>query len=134
MNLFQNGFFDMKRCVVESTYKLSNGKKLILINIHLSAFDNGGKIRAQQIQWLEDHLEKVYNKSENYVIVGGDWNHILSDDVRENPVAETPEWVAMLPKTLEANTGFKMVFDKNINTVRNNDKPYIKGESFETHY
>lgn len=125
-------FFDLKRCVVESTYKLSNGKKLILINIHLSAFDKGGKIRAKQIKWLEEHLEKVYDKNENYVIVGGDWNHILSDEVRENPAVETPEWVAILPKTLETNTGFKMVFDKTVNTVRNNDKPYIKGESYET--
>lgn len=125
-------YFDLKRCVVENTFELNNGKKLILINIHLSAFDKGGKIRAKQIEWLEEHLEKVYDKNENYVIVGGDWNHILSDTVRENPAIETPEWVAILPNTLETNTGFKMVFDKNINTVRNNDKPYIKGESYET--
>lgn len=125
-------FFDLKRCILENTYKLSNGKSLIIINVHLSAFDKGGKIRAKQIQWMEEHLRKVYDNSQNYVIVGGDWNHILSDNVKENSDIETPEWVAVLPKTLEVNTGFKMVFDKNVNTVRNGDKPYKEGEVYET--
>lgn len=129
---FPKRYFDLKRCVVENTYELSNGKKLIVINVHLSAFDKGGKIRALQVKWLEEHLQKVYDKSKNYVIVGGDWNHILSENLRSDALGEEPEWVAILPAALETNTGFKMVYDKNINTVRNNDKPYIKGESYET--
>lgn len=125
-------FFDLKRCVMENTYQLSNGKELIVINLHLSAYDEGGTVRAEQVAWLEEHLQKAYDKDKNYVIVGGDWNHILSVDIQEKINTEIPDWVAVLPSSLTVNTGFKILYDEQVNTVRNNDKPYVEGENFET--
>lgn len=124
-------FFDLKRCVMENHYELSNGKELILINVHLSAYDKGGEIRALQIEWLSKHLQEIYKKDKNYVVVGGDWNHLLSEKLESKLVGEVPEWLAVLPETLSEQTGFRVVYDEKVNTVRNNDKPYVKGENFE---
>ena len=124
-------YFDLKRCVMENRYKLSNGKELIVINLHLSAYDKGGTIRAQQLAWLTKHLAEIYDKNKNYVVIGGDWNHILSEKLADRTVGEKPEWVAVIPDTLTTETGFRMVYDEKVNTVRNNDKPYVKGENFE---
>lgn len=125
-------YFDLKRCVMQNTYQLSNGKKLILINIHLSAFDEGGEIRVEQVNWLSKHLQSLYKKDENYVIVGGDWNHILSERLESKIIGKMPSWVAILPSTLLKETGFRMVYDEKVNTVRSLQKPYVEGESFET--
>lgn len=125
-------YFDLKRCVMQNTYQLSNGKQLILINIHLSAFDKGGEIRAEQIDWLSKHLQGLYKKDDNYVVVGGDWNHILSEKLESKIIGKMPSWIAILPSTLLKETGFKMIFDENVNTVRSLQKPYVEGESFET--
>ncbi len=125
-------YFDLKRCVMQNTYQLSNGKQLILINIHLSAFDKGGEIRAKQIDWLSKHLQGLYKKEDNYVVVGGDWNHILSEKLESKIIGKMPSWVAILPSTILKETGFKMIFDENVNTVRSLQKSYVEGESFET--
>jgi hypothetical protein len=42
-----------------------------------------------------------------------------------------PKWVNLLPDSL-FETGYKIIYDKNVNTVRSEDKPYIKGQNFET--
>lgn len=125
-------YFDLKRCVMANTYTLSSGKELVIVNIHLSAFDEGGKIRAQQIEWLSSYLQKTYQKDKNYVIVGGDWNHLLSEALHDKIVGEIPEWVAVLPDSLAAETGFKVYYDEKVNTVRSNEKAYVAGENFET--
>lgn len=125
-------YFDLKRCVMENTYHLSNGMELIVVNVHLSAFDEGGKIRAQQIEWLSNYLQKRYNKERNYILVGGDWNHLLSSTLQDKIVGEMPEWVAILPDSLEDETGFHAVYDEKANTVRSNEKAYVAGENFET--
>lgn len=124
-------YFDLKRCVMENTYTLQNGKKLIVMNVHLSAYDEGGKVRALQIDWLIDHIEKVYDSNDNYLIIGGDWNHLMSQALRDKIEGEVPDWVATLPEKLTSETGFKVAYDKDISTARSNEKPYVKGENFE---
>ncbi len=64
--------FMLDRCFMVNRYKLSNGKQLLMINTHNSAYDTGGLRKAQMIQ-IREFVEKEY-KQGNYVIVGGDWN------------------------------------------------------------
>ena len=40
--------FDLDRAIVEHTIPVNNGKHVRLVNLHLSAYDEGGKIRKQQ--------------------------------------------------------------------------------------
>lgn len=124
-------YFDLKRCIMENSYTLDNGKQLIIINVHLSAYDEGGKVRAHQVDWLIDHIMKIYDENDNYLIIGGDWNHLMSQSLRDKIEGEVPGWAQVLPEKLMEQTGLKLAYDPNVSTSRSNDKPYKKGENFE---
>ena len=49
---FPTKFFDLDRCFLIERIPVSNGADLVLINNHMSAYDEGGKIRAQQLELL----------------------------------------------------------------------------------
>merc|ERR1711879_604590 len=107
-------YFKLDRSVMEEVYDLGNGKSLYMINLHLSAYDQGGTIRAEQVGFIIDHINEIYNDGENYVIFGGDWNHLLDDSRYAD---DLPGWVATLPDAL-FETGFNLGYDTNTTTVR----------------
>lgn len=124
-------YVDLKRCVMTNTYPVDNGKTLYLVNVHLSAFDKGGVIRAQQLEWLIQYMTDLYDPEKNYVVLGGDWNHLMSQAIFDRIVGEPESWIAVLPETL-TDTGFELVYDDGTNSVRSAVKPYVAGENFET--
>jgi endonuclease/exonuclease/phosphatase family metal-dependent hydrolase len=63
----------LKRCFIYSKYEISNGKKLVIINLHNSAFDDESELRKAELEMLKEILISEYKKG-NYVIAGGDWN------------------------------------------------------------
>lgn len=65
--------FHLDRCALLQRYPLPNGKELVVVNTHNSAFDQGGVLKKQQLRYLDTLLTAEYSKG-NYVIVGGDWN------------------------------------------------------------
>lgn len=65
--------FQLDRCLLVQRYKVKNGKELVLINAHLSAYDKDGSLKAQEMKFLREYCLKEYEKG-NYVIVGADWN------------------------------------------------------------
>lgn len=127
---FPRIYFMLDRCIMETVTPLSNGKELLFINLHLSAFDKGGAIRAQQTKFLIDYIKERKNEN-NYIILSGDWNHLLSKSFLENFDGELPDWVALLPEEL-SKLAFTLVADENVNTIRATSTPYVKGTSFET--
>ena len=68
--------FDLDRCFSVMEYKVSTDKTLVIVNIHMSAYDEGGVIRNAQLDILNSFLESV-NDENHYVIIGGDFNHDL---------------------------------------------------------
>ncbi|MEX2588931.1 MAG: endonuclease/exonuclease/phosphatase family protein [Chitinophagales bacterium] len=66
--------FMLDRCFLLKRFKLSNGKDLVVINTHNSAFDDGS-LRSKQMAYLRDIVLDEY-ESGNYVVVGGDWNQV----------------------------------------------------------
>jgi endonuclease/exonuclease/phosphatase family metal-dependent hydrolase len=122
--------FELDRCFVENRLPVAGGKELVLINSHLSAFDQGGKVRKLQLGFLKNHIIGEYNKG-NYVIVGGDWNHALpgADPALFKTTEEWPFWLQKLPDDFTP-AGFTWGVDKNVPSVRTNAKPYVKGENF----
>ena len=50
--------FELDRAFMESRFPVDNGKELILINLHLSAFDQGGTIRKQQLEYLSTYIQE----------------------------------------------------------------------------
>lgn len=68
--------FDLDRCFSVSYIDVDNGRQLVLINLHMSAYDEGGVIRAEQRKTLYGFMENEMKKG-NYIIAGGDFNHDL---------------------------------------------------------
>ncbi len=119
--------FFLKRCMMVNKYKVHDDKELILINIHLSAYDKGGLIRKLQIEQLIKFINEI-SKENKYVIIGGDWNHLLDNSIYKE---DMPVWVSLLPDSLY-DTSYRIIFDKEVNTVRSEDTPYVLGRNFET--
>lgn len=122
--------FDVDRCFVEDRIPVENGKELVLINSHLSAFDKGGEIRKKQLAFLKSHITGEYAKG-NYVIVGGDWNHQLpGTDGNQFKAAEGwPFWLQKLPENFTP-ADFKWGVDKNTPSNRTVAKAYVKGQNY----
>ena len=65
--------FQLDRCAAIQRYKVNNGKEMVVINVHNSAYDKDGSLKAAQMEFLNQIFLEEYEKG-NYVIVGGDWN------------------------------------------------------------
>ena len=121
-------FFDLDRCIMISRVPLDNGKELTLINNHMSAYDEGGTIRAQQLVMLKTIMEEE-RANGNYVIVGGDFNHDLNQ-AKFPTGQERPDWISdLLPSDL--GEGFAIASDTSIGTCRAAERPYTKGYNYE---
>ncbi len=127
---FFQRFFDLDRCFVINRLPIEGSdKELVLINLHMSAYDEGGKIRALQLAMLFEIMEEEYAKG-NYVIAGGDWNHDITrnENLDYFPSQQKiPDWVAQLSED-DLPEGFSFVSDTNVPTCRASDIPYTLDE------
>ena len=103
----------------------------VLVNLHLSAFDEGGTVRRDQLVKALDFAQSEYAKG-NHVVLGGDWNIVLHDPKLPST---TPQdllfWVVPFP--VEAlPPGWQIVVEPGQATVRTTDKPYVEGENYRT--
>ena len=122
-------YFDLDRCFVMSSIPLSNGKSLTLINSHMSAYDEGGKIREQQLALLNRVLAEEAEKG-NYVVVGGDFNHDIADSINLFTTGQkVPEWVFKLTND-DLASGYKFATANNVPTCRSTDMPYTKDVNY----
>ena len=124
--------FDVDRAIVEHKVPVDNGKYLRMVNVHLSAYDKGGNIRKQQVEFLKEYMNKHFN-SGDYIVLGGDWNQLLSDVQLKDPrfKEEWPEWLVQLPEDF-TDGGFQWAVDDTVWTVRDNVKSYVEDENFVT--
>lgn len=125
--VFPKNLFMLDRCFMVNTYKLDNGKELLVINTHNSAYDDGS-LRKMQMEYLKRFLEKEYEKG-SYIIVGGDWNQSppgfepqYTSDVFDN------ENLTKLDKEY-LPAGWKWVYDGSVPTNRRVMIPYTRGET-----
>ena len=123
--------FELDRCLLETRIQVDNGKELVVVNLHLSAFDKGGIIRQQQLTYLKKYLEREYIIG-NYIIVGGDWNHNLpfTEPEKFTALEDWPFWLKNLPEDYEVEK-FKWEIDLDVPTVRTLEKPYKDGDNFK---
>lgn len=119
--------FDLDRCMMENRVPVSNGKELIINNLHLSAYDKGGKVRVQQMKFLQEYLKKNY-KDGNYIILGGDWNHVITNK-ESYDTSDWPEWLQVLPKEFTPKN-FRWAFDEKTPSVRDLSEVYTEGKTF----
>lgn len=134
-NSFFIKFTDLDRCFAVLRLPVENGRELVLINSHMSAYDEGGTVRAAQLQLLNSVLTEEYEKG-NYVIVGGDFNHALGEvapTAFENQ-QQFPAWVFQLTNG-DLAPHFSIVTAENetaVPTCRTADIPWQKGVNYTT--
>lgn len=118
--------FNLKRCLLVSETPIDgSSRKLVIVNLHLEAYDDGqGKIA--QTKSLMDFVDKEYKKG-NYVIAGGDWNQSFAAQIDHMPYPkEKSLWrpgVIDLPKELKE---WQLIYDGETPSCRLNNKAYIE--------
>lgn len=128
-------FTDLDRCFtvlylpVEGTHR-----QLVVVHSHMSAYDEGGTVRARQLELLCQVIADEYAAG-NYVIVGGDFNHALYGTAHAFESQQVfPSWVQTMDDTdlpdhfafVEADNGFE------VPTCRGADIPYTPGVNYTT--
>ncbi|MDR0726229.1 MAG: hypothetical protein LBF59_09535 [Prevotellaceae bacterium] len=128
---FPKSLFLLDRCFVMCRYPLDNGKQLVLINTHNSAFDDEGEQRREEMLALKDFIISEYERG-NYVIAGGDWNQIPPLENAKAYIDISTEYFA--PLRIPDNfmpPQWKWISDGKP-TNRFLDVPYVKGKTKET--
>lgn len=126
---------NLKRCLLVTYIPIEGtDKKLVLVNLHLEAYDDGeGKL--QQTQQLRDFIQSEYEKG-NYVIAGGDFNQVFPGSLDRYPNTHPDLWE---PGVLENNLlpegdGWAFVYDVSTPTCRLLNQPYDPTDVKNTQY
>lgn len=126
---------DLDRCYSITRMPADDGKEMILINLHLSAYTTDPTIVQQQIKMVYDTMLEEYNKG-NYVVASGDFNmdllqkspEIFGVEMNENASWCQPYPVDGIPEHIQLVAPFDE--NKKIASCRNNDMPYQPGTTF----
>ena len=124
---------DLDRCYSINRVDVENGKELVLINVHLSAYGTDGDLQSQQLSMLFGDMQAEYEKG-NYVICAGDFNHDFLGDSKDlfNLEYEEQSWAAAFPDELIPEH-FSKVTDYASGAItpscRNCDVPYTANHS-----
>jgi len=124
---------NLKRCLNVSRLPLGDsGKDLVIVNLHLEAYDNGsGKLAQTKV--LNDFISAEYNKG-NYVIAGGDFNQIFPGTEAAYPNAHPDLWAAGALTDDTIPSGFTFAYDPSTPTCRLLNQPYDPSDKINTQY
>ena len=105
------------------------GPDWVIVNLHFSAFDEGARLRHEQLRVAFEFAEAKYREGSR-VILGGDWNLILMHtDFESNTPEEFLSWIHDLSRDWVPE-GWTVAVDATRPTVRTLYKPYVPGENF----
>jgi len=124
--------FLLDRCFILNRYPLQNGKDLLIINTHNSAYVYDSALRVHELQILKKVMLAEYDKG-NFVIAGGDWN--------QNPPGYQPggayNGYKFFKSEVQMNAdfmpnGWTWAYDNSAPTNRQNYQAFVKGENGTT--
>ena len=123
--------FNLKRCLLVNRMPIENSdKELVLINLHLEAYDDG-EGKAKQLAMLMDIMQEEYDKG-NYVIAGGDFNQTFSNaDYQKYP--QYIDWVCPVIEA-ENYPDFTFKMDGTYPSCRSLYKPYANADKSDFQY
>lgn len=123
--------FIKRRYHVQVTELEVSGQPWVMINVHLSAFDEGANTRMTQVREVLD-LADSYYKQGKAVVVGGDWNMRLT--ATDFPYTADPSaqfWIHDFPRQ-ELGEGWQLAVDPAVPSVRTNEQTYKAGVNYTT--
>lgn len=132
---FISKFTDLDRCFTTLRIPVQNGRELVILHSHMSAYDEGGTVRQRQLEMLSGVMTEEYEKG-NYVIVGGDFNHALGEEVTHAfpSKQQYPGWVYVLDdKDLPEHFQLARAHNRTeVSTCRAAEIPYEPGVNYCT--
>ena len=114
--------FNLKRCLLVNRLPIeSSDKELVIINLHLEAYD-GGEGKAKQLAMLMDTMQEELTKG-NSVVAGGDFNQTFSEQYLVK-YPKMNDWVCPIIEA-EDYPNFSFRMDDTNPTCRSLYKPYV---------
>ena len=114
---------NLKRCLLVSRYPVKGtDRELVLINLHLEAYDQGEGKEAQTRQ-LVLFMQEEYEKG-NYVIAGGDFNQRFTNIDQSAYPVYADKWAPGEISPEEFGSDFTLLADNSVPTCRSLDRPY----------
>jgi endonuclease/exonuclease/phosphatase family metal-dependent hydrolase len=148
---FPAKYFDLDRCFTVARIPVkpadggsdadsdavSDGEQqgdLVVINVHLSGYDAGLKMRGEQMKLLAETMKQEYENG-NWVIAGGDWSQCFEGSIDAfKGRMEVPKWAVSIGEGALPD-GFAVVGADNadiVTTCRDTSIPWTAGISYET--
>jgi len=128
---------NLKRCLLINRIPVTDpngndtGKELVLVNLHLEAYDSG-EGKAAQTAMLKEILEAEAAKG-NYVIAGGDFNQTFSS-VDDSMYPEYPDKWHCGEIDVSGFSGFEFLMDNTVPTCRSLDQSYAEADKENFQY
>ena len=124
---------NLKRCLLVSYLPIEGSdRQLVLINLHLEAYDDGeGKIA--QTNQLRDFITAEYQKG-NYVIAGGDFNQVFPGSLERYPNTHPENWEPGVLDEKLLPEGWTLACDLSTPTCRLLNQPYNPADTEGTQY
>lgn len=124
---------NLKRCLLVSRIPVAGTEReLVLVNLHLEAYDDGAGKLAQSRQ-LREFMEQEYAKG-NYVIAGGDWNQIFPDTEARWENTHPELWLPGILDPSELAEGWRYVWDASVPSCRLLNQAYDPEDKENTQY
>ena len=122
---------NLKRCLLVNRLPIEGSDKdLVMINLHLEAYDDG-EGKAKQLKQLMDLMQEEVNKG-NYVIAGGDFNQCFSNvDLTKYP--KMNDWVCPIIDVTQY-PDFTFSMDDRAPTCRSLYKTYAGNDTSYTSF
>lgn len=113
---------NLKRCLlIERVPVEGTDRELVIINLHLEAYDDG-EGKCAQTEQLMQILAAEYRNG-NYVIAGGDFNQTF-EGAASYPLLDESFWQPGKVYVSDLPNGFSFVYDDATPTCRLLNKPY----------
>ena len=118
----------LKRCLLVQRVPIQeNGSaksaELVLVNLHLEAYDTGGAGRIAQTRILAEFLKAEYKKG-NYCVAGGDFNQVFPALKDVYPIQQSEFFTPGIVDTSLFGEGWIFAADPSSPSCRSLDRPY----------
>ena len=124
---------NLKRCLLVNRIPIADSdRELVVINLHLEAYDDGAGKEAQTRMLTQLFSQEV--QKGNYVIAGGDFNQTFdTTDLSMYPSQKEDLWKPGLIDT-SAFENVQCLMDARVPTCRSLDRPYDKDDKSFQYY
>jgi len=121
--------FLLDRCFIETRFALGNGRELVVLNTHNSAYVNKQLLMEKELEVIKGKMMREYEIG-NYVIAGGDWN--MNPPGFRTGISDNGHVLEAAKVTIPADfvpAGWRLAWDASVPTNRKLNEPYTKGRT-----